>query len=221
LPKGFYGFKISNNEKNKTSFLYYTTKGWRFATKHPQVWNDRGHPTVACHSPFAKNNALNVLYDRLSNQPVKGNEDVVEDLDERLLSDGRNRYECRCDSKDLRNNKMISLPEFPFVCLPDPCTREVYGATFPGWNGTECDCGSSSSSISWRNRDPNDPASPCVSMPRDQNQHIYRFVPCTDERSGHRNDTGFYCPSDETTYFKKTIFFTDSPLEVLKQLANP
>jgi hypothetical protein len=204
FPKGFYDFK-------PRGALFRTTGEWRLASKHPHVWDRRGQ-LIACRSPLAKDDLLNVLMDHSSGRQVR--EDETVDPDE-LLPDGSERYACWCNSKDLRGNSMISLPEFPFVCLPDPCKREVSDATFLGWDGTKCDCGPDA-----ENLDPDDLASPCVSRGHVlEDERFRRFVPCTDERGWYRrrDDAGFYCPAGETT-FEKVILFLDSPIDVLHRL---
>jgi hypothetical protein len=209
LPKGFYDFLFSNGR------LIYTTRGWQMVSRYPYIWNKRGE-LIACSSPYAQDNKLNFLFDRKLDRIVTSGESI--DPHEKLPEDGRNRYVCQCNSKDVRENKMISLPEVPFICLTDYCKSETFNAAFVGWNGYKCDCGPR-----LKNMDPNDPTSPCVFCENViKNDSLSHYVPCIDKNTLF-SATNFYCPDtygsdvDNKVYLEKEVFLDTSMISALRR----
>lgn len=206
VPKG------SFNCNRKSSTLLFSTLGWSCQSK--PLWKNN-HRT-ACKSSKASNNNLNRLEDVLLATPS-----LPENIDNiyETLSDGTFRYRCKCDSSDLRGNKMIHI--IPFKCSQDYCIKDLQNvAPSLGWNHEKkiCECGP------YPHKDPNDLTSPCSketgSHYHDGEKKLYGKLECLTRETVNMH-TYVYCPSDatkDTLNFTKKISASNDPFEFLKTI---
>lgn len=173
LPEGF------NTCNQSTEIPLYSLSGWTCISRNQSVY--KSDFWIACKNNFAQNNDLNVLYDRLKNQPAKiGLVDFYE-----TLNDHSPRYECHCDSVDLNGNKMVAT--LPFVCSVDYCLRELHNVKNLGWNNGKCECGP------YPRLQNGDETAPCVgNKTMIENGKLHGRVECTEMDSYERK--AWYCP---------------------------
>lgn len=194
LPKGALKCHL------KSSIPIYSNNDWICVPRNQNIWNSNNF--IACKSPYAKNNNLNVLFDHKTNDIALS---VSKDYYE--MYNGKLRYECKCNSKDVRGNPMISLEEIPFTCVSDYCLanfKNVQQAI--GWKNGECDCGPYSQ---------DDKTSPCIDSLIGMKDNVFHgVVKCTSKHSFKKE---LIYSNDKTFWqFDKTITFTSLPVEFLK-----
>lgn len=207
LPEGSFNCNL------KSSILLFTNSGWLCQNK--PLWKNN-HRT-ACKSSKAANNNLNRLEDvSLGTPSLPENIDNVYET----LSDGTTfRYQCKCDSLDLRGNKMVHI--IPFKCSQDYCIKDLQNvAPSLGWNREKkiCECGP------YPHKDPNDLTSPCLkemgSYYHEGEKTLYGKLECITRQTVNMN-TYVYCPSDatkDTLSFTKKILASDDPFDFLKTI---
>lgn len=187
----------------KSSMPVYSANNWICVSRNKNIWKDNHF--IACKSPFATNNDLNILFDYKTSKKASV---TVSDYYE--MHNGKLRYGCKCNSKDNRGNKMVALDQVPFTCVPDYCLSNFTNNTQDiGWDGTQCKCDPFSHEI------PNDKTSPCINVRVGVHNNEYKsFVKCTNRFTPKREP--IYC-NEPYLEFSKTITFGNFPMDFLKK----
>lgn len=152
----------------KTTRPIYSVNGWQCINKNSAVW--KGDVQIACQSHLARNNAENYIYDHKYN--VEADQRVTDYFE---VYNGTLRYGCKCNSLDLRGNRMLALDEIPFTCVTDYCLKNISNSGLVGWDPVTktCDCSGFPHEVA------NDLTSPCASVrSRVRNDVLVGQVPC-------------------------------------------
>ncbi|GFQ81313.1 uncharacterized protein TNCT_455601 [Trichonephila clavata] len=203
LPKGFSKCNLN------TSIPFYSANDWICIPRNNNIF--KGNNFIACKSPFAKDNSLNVLVDNKTGKIVTS---FVKDFYE--IYSGKFRYECQCGSKDVKNNPMINLEEVPFKCVSDYCISNFLNVSMNiGWDPIkkECNC------QPFANENSEDLTTPCVQFKTgmSQNNTFNGIVKCTDKNSF--TSYPMYCSNRENFFsFEKTITFEELPQNYLRNV---
>lgn len=176
LPKGI------GSCNQKTSYHVFSLTGWKCMNRNKSLYQDER--LIACKSAEARDNELNVLWDHLKNEVAKDIDNPYE-----TLGDGKTlRYQCSCNSIDLRNQVMISA--LPFTCSVDYCIANISNP-LPnmGFKHGKCECGV------YPHEDPNDKTSPCVmERQRVEKDELHGVVSCMTNDAWKKSP--IYCPSE-------------------------
>lgn len=202
LPKGALTCHL------KSSIPVYSMNNWSCIPRNNNVW--KGNHFIACKNPHAENNDLNQLWDR-----KLGEKASTELADYYEMWNGQLRYECRCESKDMRGNSMLALEEVPFTCVSDYCLSNFKNTLQDiGWKNGECNCGP------YQHEKLNDKTSPCLNAVMGMQQHTFNgFLKCTDRQSIEK-ETLFCSSTMKNNYFtfEKQITFGSYPIYFLKNV---
>lgn len=198
LPKGALKCHL------KSSIPVYSINDWTCVSRNHNIWKSNNF--IACKNPYAKDNSLNVLFDRQTNAAASS---VAKDYYE--MFNGKLRYECQCGSLDVRGNKMISLEQVPFTCVSDYCLANFKNVTQDiGWKNGQCNCGP------YSHENPKDLTSPCVDSLIGMKDNVFTgIVKCTDRYSFKKEP--IYCDMHKNIFtFEKEMTFHSIPTHFLK-----
>lgn len=187
LPKGALQCHL------KSSMPVYSVNGWTCVPRNNNVW--KNNHFIACQSPYAQTNALNILYDNKNQKEV---DSPITDYYE--MHNGQMRYQCSCQSKDIRGNLMVALDEVPFTCVPDQCLSNFKNNVQNiGWKVDHCDCGPYNHEI------PNDLTTPCIDSELGvKNFKFTGVLKCTNRESIVKHP--IYCNENYFTFTKRINF---------------
>lgn len=187
LPKGALKCHL------KSSIPVYSVNAWTCIPRNTNVW--KNNHFVACKSPYAKDNGRNILYDHKTGKQAST---AISNFYE--MHNGRMRYQCRCDSKDFRGNKMIALDQVPFTCVADYCLSNIDDNNRNiGWRVDRCDCGP------YGHENPRDDTSPCIQTAVGLKDSTFTgFTKCTNTHSVDRQP--IHCNKNYFTFQKEMTF---------------
>ncbi|GBN65584.1 hypothetical protein AVEN_112023-1 [Araneus ventricosus] len=186
-----------------TSIPIYSASGWFCASRNDSIWE--GDHQIACQNGLARDHSKNFLFDYKLNKAVAGN---VRDYYEKL-PDGAYRYRCKCESLDVRGNRMVNT--LAFFCSLDYCLREMTNKPTLGWDGEKCNCGV------YSHKNPSDPRSHCLyeSTKIKDDKYLIGIVECMTADALQRKP--MYCTDKRYSFveFSTPILLANTPTEFI------